>query len=244
MSDQGLFPTGRDFLLAARAAAVSACSGGDVGGGPSGAAASAPSLTFIDPGFQLSGELRITLVSHCVLAYDQWFGPFARRRGELVAADVFFVPALRGAEAALAAQRVMSNWIVSSHTREVDAAKEFHPHYMARSASATYHSRLYDQPDFSTLLRQANGWLQNHPFDALPANKQAALTEGIDWSSNIGYPGAANTAVGEGFRDLRHPELVREGSARRTEPQRQPSSAPRSEAHPCSRTQQSLDAMH
>ena len=35
-----------------------------------------------------------------------------------VADDVFFVPALRGPEAALAAQHVLYNWIVPKHARQ------------------------------------------------------------------------------------------------------------------------------
>jgi hypothetical protein len=136
-----------------------------------------------------------------------------------VAADVFFVPALRGPEAALAAQHVMYNWIVPSHARNVDAAKEFLLHYTANSASVTYHSKLYDLPAFPTLVPQANDWLQNDPFGADPADKLVVLRDALDWSTNIGYPGPANTAEGEVFATFVIPNMFAKAARGELNPQ-------------------------
>ncbi|RJL33113.1 ABC transporter substrate-binding protein [Bailinhaonella thermotolerans] len=114
-----------------------------------------------------------------------------------VADDIGFVPALRGPKAALAAQHVMYNWIVPSHAKAIDAAKEFLLHYTANFASVTYHSKLYDLPGWPSLVPQLSGWLDADPFGARPANKLALLKNAVDWSVNIGYPGPANPAVGE-----------------------------------------------
>jgi ABC-type glycerol-3-phosphate transport system substrate-binding protein len=124
-----------------------------------------------------------------------------------VADDIYFTPALKGPKAALAAQHVMYNWIVPSHARNVDAAKEFLLHYTANWASATYHSKLYDLPAFPKLVPQLNNWLDNDPFGAKPANKLAVLKNAIDWSTNIGYPGPANTAEGEVFATFVIPNM-------------------------------------
>jgi maltose-binding protein MalE len=136
-----------------------------------------------------------------------------------VAADVFFVPALRGPKAALAAQHVMYNWIVPSHARNVDAAKEFLLHYTANSASVTYHSKLYDLPAFPTLVPQANDWLQNDPFGADPADKLVVLRDALDWSTNIGYPGPANTAEGEVFATFVIPNMFAKAARGELNPQ-------------------------
>jgi multiple sugar transport system substrate-binding protein len=50
-----------------------------------------------------------------------------------VSDDTFFVPALKGTQAALAAQHVMYNWISPKHAKNVDAAKEFLLHYTRTS---------------------------------------------------------------------------------------------------------------
>jgi multiple sugar transport system substrate-binding protein len=124
-----------------------------------------------------------------------------------VADDIYFTPALKGPKAALAAQHVMYNWIVPSHARNVDAAKEFLLHYTANWPSATYHSKLYDLPAFPQLVPQLNSWLDKDPFGAQPQNKLSVLKNAIEWSTNIGYPGPANTAEGEVFATFVIPNM-------------------------------------
>jgi ABC-type glycerol-3-phosphate transport system substrate-binding protein len=124
-----------------------------------------------------------------------------------VADDIYFTRALKGPKAALAAQHVMYNWIVPSHARNVDAAKEFLLHYTANWPSATYHSKLYDLPAFPRLVPQLNGWLDRDPFGAQPENKLGVLKNAIEWSTNIGHPGPANTAIGEVFATFVIPNM-------------------------------------
>jgi maltose-binding protein MalE len=116
-----------------------------------------------------------------------------------VADDVGFVPALRGPADARAAQHVLYNWIVPKHATGVDAAKEFLLHYTENFASATWHSKLYDFPAWSERVPQLDGWLAKDPFGAKPADKLAFLKDATEWSTNIGYPGPSNTAIGEVF---------------------------------------------
>ncbi|NIK57096.1 ABC transporter substrate-binding protein [Kribbella shirazensis] len=124
-----------------------------------------------------------------------------------VADDIYFTRALKGPEDSLAAQHVMYNWIVPSHARNVDAAKEFLLHYTANWPSATYHSKLYDLPAFPRLVPQLNGWLDRDPFGAKPENKLGVLKNAIEWSTNIGHPGPANTAEGEVFATFVIPNM-------------------------------------
>jgi ABC-type glycerol-3-phosphate transport system substrate-binding protein len=124
-----------------------------------------------------------------------------------VADDVFFVPALSGPAGALAAQHVLYNWIVPNHATNPDAAKEFLLHYTENFAAATYASQLYDFCAFSERTPQLTGWLNNDPFGAQPANKLAFLADATQWSTNIGYPGPANTAEGEVFNTFVIPNM-------------------------------------
>jgi multiple sugar transport system substrate-binding protein len=116
-----------------------------------------------------------------------------------VANDVGFVPALRGPADARAAQHVLYNWIIPKHAANVDAAKEFLLYYTENFASATWHSKLYDFPAWSERVPQLHGWLAKDPFGAQPADKLAFLKDATSWSTNIGYPGPSNTAIGEVF---------------------------------------------
>jgi len=113
--------------------------------------------------------------------------------------DTFFVKALKGPEDALAAQHVMYNWIVPEHAENADAAQEFLLHYTENYARATWESELYDFPAFPKLVPQLDGWLDNDPFGSEPPDKLAVLKDALDWSTNVGRHGNANTAIGEVF---------------------------------------------
>jgi ABC-type glycerol-3-phosphate transport system substrate-binding protein len=124
-----------------------------------------------------------------------------------VADDVYFVKALKGPKTALAAQHVLYNWIVPNHATGVDAAKEFLLHYTANFASATYHSKLYDFCAWSKLTPNLEDWLNKDPFGAKPADKLAFLADAVPWSTNIGHPGPASTAIGEVFSTFVIPNM-------------------------------------
>jgi multiple sugar transport system substrate-binding protein len=91
----------------------------------------------------------------------------------------------------------MYNWIVPSFSKSVDNAKEFMLHYTANFASATYYSELYDFSAFDGLVPQLDGWLAKDPFGSKPADKLTVLKDSMAWTTNLGHPGPANTAVGE-----------------------------------------------
>ena len=116
-----------------------------------------------------------------------------------VADDVGFVPALRGPADARAAQHVLYNWIIPKHATGTDAAKEFLLYYTENFAAATWASKLYDFPAFAERVPQLDGWLAKDPYGANPADKLAFLKDATSWSTNIGYPGPSNTAIGEVF---------------------------------------------
>lgn len=143
----------------------------------------------------------------------------AQERVPDVAQDVYFLPALRGPSAALAAQHVMYNWIVPEHAANPDAASEFLLHYTANYASATYHSKLYDFPAYDGLVPDLDGWLADDPFGAQPADKLAFLTDAVDWSTNVGHPGPANTAVGETFGTFVLPNMFARAARGEQSPQ-------------------------
>jgi ABC-type glycerol-3-phosphate transport system substrate-binding protein len=124
-----------------------------------------------------------------------------------VANDVGFVPALRGPKDTRAAQHVLYNWIIPKHAKGVDAAKAFLLHYTENFAAATRASKLYDFPAYDERVPQLNGWLDKDPFGAKPADKLSFLKDATSWSTNIGYPGPSNTAIGEVFGTFLIPNM-------------------------------------
>jgi maltose-binding protein MalE len=132
-------------------------------------------------------------LSYIVNSISAW--RTAQGTNPTVAEDVYFVPALKGPATAIAAQHVLYNWIVPKHARNADAAKEFLLHYTANFASATYASKLYDFPAWSKLAPNLETWLGNDPFGG--KQKLTFLRDATKWSTNMGHPGPANTAIGE-----------------------------------------------
>lgn len=124
-----------------------------------------------------------------------------------VANDTFFVPALRGPTTALAAQHVLYNWIIPKYATGTAAGQEFLLHYTANFASATYHSKLYDFCAWPGLTPRLPNWLANDPFGSRPPDKLKLLTDSVSWSTNIGHPGPASTAIGEVFSTFVIPNM-------------------------------------
>jgi ABC-type glycerol-3-phosphate transport system substrate-binding protein len=136
-----------------------------------------------------------------------------------IANDVYFVKALKGGETDLAAQHVMYNWIVPEHAKNVDAAKEFLLHYTHNLARVAWESELYDFPAFRDRVPNLDDWLDNDPFGSKPPDKLAVLKDALDWSTNIGYHGYANTAIGEVFGTFIIPNMLAGAARGRRSPQ-------------------------
>jgi maltose-binding protein MalE len=116
-----------------------------------------------------------------------------------IAKDIYFVTALEGPKAKMAAQHVMYNWIAPTHSTNFDAAQEFMLHYTANLANVAYESKMYDFPGFPDQVPQLDGWLDEDPFviEGDDATKLQPLKTALDWSTNLGHPGPASPAIGE-----------------------------------------------
>jgi ABC-type glycerol-3-phosphate transport system substrate-binding protein len=133
--------------------------------------------------------------------------------------DTFFIKALKGPADALAAQHVMYNRIVPTFSKSVDAAKAFLLHYTENYARATWESELYDFPAFNKLVPELNDWLNNDPFGSEPPDKLAVLASALDWSTNVGRHGNANTAIGEVFGTFIVPDMYARAARDEQSPQ-------------------------
>jgi multiple sugar transport system substrate-binding protein len=104
----------------------------------------------------------------------------------------------------------MYNWIVPKFAGNADAAKEFLLHYTANFDQACYNSQLYDFPAFKDQVPQLDQWTGADPFGAHPANKLALLKfdDAVKWTTNIGHPGPASTAIGEVFNTFVLPNMM------------------------------------
>ena len=147
-------------------------------------------------------------LSYIVNSISAW--RTAQDANPAVADDIFFVPALKGPKAQLAAQHVLYNWVVPSAAKNPDAAKAFLLHYADNMAQATYNSKLYDFPAFVKTVPQLDAWLGNDPFSTTNQARLSFLKidDALKWSTNIGHPGPASTAVGEVFNTFVIPNMM------------------------------------
>jgi multiple sugar transport system substrate-binding protein len=126
-----------------------------------------------------------------------------------VATDVFFTPPLKGPKGVfLASEHAIPIYVVPTFAKNPDAAKEFLLHLVANYASATNNSELYNFPAYPDTVPQLDAWLDNDPFGSQPANKLAFLKDAEKWSTTVGHPGPANTAIGEVFDTFILPKMM------------------------------------
>lgn len=136
-----------------------------------------------------------------------------------VADDIYFTPALRGPTDARVASHVMYNWIVPNYAANPDAAKAFLLHYTDNLDVVAWQSKLYDFPAFPDVVPDLDKWLDTDPFGARPPGKLALLKDAVDWSTNVGHPGPANTAEGEVFATFVIPNMFARAARGEVTPQ-------------------------
>ena len=81
-------------------------------------------------------------------------------------------------------------------------AQEFILYLVENYADACMESKFYNFPAFATTtpdLLTEGGWLDNDPYGSVPPDKLAILKTANDWTTNLGWPGPANAAIGEIF---------------------------------------------
>jgi len=138
------------------------------------------------------------------------------------AADIFFVPALRGPKARWASEHVMGVWVIWRFAQAPDRAKEFLLHLVDNYRDAVMASKLYNFPSFFGSVAEKNvplaqkpaegrKWIRSvvfkDPFASVPPDKLKVLADAEQWSTNIGYPGPANPAEGEIFDTFVIPDM-------------------------------------
>jgi multiple sugar transport system substrate-binding protein len=122
-----------------------------------------------------------------------------------VAADVFFRTPLvgpAGAERALAHGHAVFNYQIPTYSPNAATAQEFILYLVDNYVDACNESKFYNFPAWPSItpdLLTDGGWLDADPFGSDPADKLAVLKTANDWTTNLGWPGPANAAIGEIF---------------------------------------------
>ncbi|MBX3066061.1 MAG: extracellular solute-binding protein [Anaerolineae bacterium] len=118
-----------------------------------------------------------------------------------VAKDIYFTGPLKGPNGlALVSEHLVPIYILPSHAKNPDAAKEFMLALVGNYNQVVYESKLYNFPAFFSTapqLMEDGGWLDNDPYGA--GDKLKLLKDAESWSTVIGHPGPAHAGIGEAF---------------------------------------------
>ncbi|HMC21316.1 MAG TPA: extracellular solute-binding protein, partial [Thermoanaerobaculia bacterium] len=103
-------------------------------------------------------------------------------------------PALRGPVRRIAAEHVMSCYVIWEFAENKEGAKQFLADLIASFSSAFNASEFYNFPCFPATVPDIKKRLANDP-KAVPNNKYAVLGDVLTWATNVGYPGYATAAI-------------------------------------------------
>lgn len=128
------------------------------------------------------------------------------------AANIGLTSNLAGPHGDIASSHVWGIYVVPKYVEqnELDAAEAFMLHLIANYNQAVYNSEMYNFPAFpSTALElfAEDGWLVDDPFASSPPSKLSVLSDS-DERVHLGYPGVANPAIGEVYRENIITEMV------------------------------------
>jgi multiple sugar transport system substrate-binding protein len=122
-----------------------------------------------------------------------------------VADDIFFTTPLEGPAGpdwALAHGHAVMIYQIPQFSPNSDTAREFLLYLVDNYAEAVDQSKYYNFPAYpstSPELTADGGLLDNDKYGSVPPDKLATLKTANDWTTNLGYPGPANAAIGEIF---------------------------------------------
>jgi multiple sugar transport system substrate-binding protein len=115
-------------------------------------------------------------------------------------------PALRGPVRRIAAEHVMSCYVIWNFADNKEGAKRFLVSYMDAFGDAFKASEFYNFPCFAQTVPDLKEQVAHDP-KASPPDKYKALGTVLDWATNVGYPGFATAAIDEVFKTFQLPTM-------------------------------------
>lgn len=130
----------------------------------------------------------------------------AEKEDPAMARKIGLTPALRGPARRIAAEHLMSCYVIWKFAENRDAAKQFLVDLIDNFASVFRESEFYNLPCFPATVPDLENQLANDPR-AEPREKYKVLGNALEWSTNIGFPGYATAAIDEVFNTFIVPTM-------------------------------------
>src|SRR5512138_1518569 len=116
------------------------------------------------------------------------------------------VPAPKGPVRRIAAEHVMSCYVVWNFAENKQGAKQFLVDFVDAFHQAFTASEFYNFPCFPPTVKDLKQLVSNDA-KAQPPDKYAVLANVLDWATNVGYPGYATAAIDEAFNTFVIPTM-------------------------------------
>ena len=106
--------------------------------------------------------------------------------------------AAKGKVRQMGLEHVMSVYTIWQFAENVEGAKQFLVDLVSNYEKAFTASEFYNFPCFSKTVPNLNAAVKSDS-KGVPKDKYAVLADAVKWATNMGFPGYANAAVGEGW---------------------------------------------
>jgi multiple sugar transport system substrate-binding protein len=120
--------------------------------------------------------------------------------------QIQLTPALKGPVRRIAAEHVMSCYVIWEFAENKESAKQFLVDLVDNFSTAFNGSEFYNFPCFPATVPDIQKRLSNDP-KAVPPDKYKALSNVLSWATNVGYPGYATAAIDEVFNTFVIPTM-------------------------------------
>ena len=130
----------------------------------------------------------------------------AEKENPEIAKKIGLVPALQGPVRRIAAEHVMNCYVIWKFAENIDGAKLFLVDLVDVFANGLPESEFYNFPCYPTTVPDLDRLLANDP-KADPPGKYTALSDVLEWATNVGYPGYATAAIDEVFNTFVIPTM-------------------------------------
>src|SRR5438128_8846516 len=115
-------------------------------------------------------------------------------------------PALKGPVRRIAAEHVMSCYVIWEFAENKEGAKQFLSDLINDFSTAFNASEFYNFPCFPATVPDIQKRISNDP-KGVPPDKYKALANVLSWATNVGYPGYATAAIDEVFNTFVIPTM-------------------------------------
>jgi multiple sugar transport system substrate-binding protein len=124
----------------------------------------------------------------------------------------------RGPASAVGVMHLMNAYVIWNFARNIDGAKKFLVDLAGASRDAFLASGFYNVPTYSQLVPDLQKLVANDP-KATPPDKYGIFSDADKWTVGVGYPGYANGAVDEIWREWLVPKMFADVSSGRIAPE-------------------------